>query len=287
MPTHRSTGEKSRREDESSVRGSHNDSYTYKMEEGLMKRTFSAFYGKTKWSVISYYDPDAVEAGMLRRVSDDPNLKHIEPRQEIVNKVLQGSASTSKDERRGSSFSHHLPSSSRDYEHVYELPHRPGTSSYSGQPMSGMPISNTSYSPSMHHGTTSYDQSPVTPIFQQSNPYTGPLPQTHYSSFSPSQTQPYAVNYQCQQNEQYTHIYHPQQQPVMDPRSYQEHAAQDRQDSNTQPPYAARPLYRQSSYHHESPSGFSPTRPDGQQMFGVWHAHDQKYYPPPPGARPN
>lgn len=87
----RSVGDKSRREDESSVRGSHMDSYAYKQDGGLMKRTFSAYYGDTKWSVISYYDPNRVDAGLLQRVSGDPMLKDIQPRSELKGKTLQSS----------------------------------------------------------------------------------------------------------------------------------------------------------------------------------------------------
>lgn len=83
---HRSAGDRSRREDEASVWGSHTDSYKY-AQGGLFKKTFSCYQGDTKWSVINYYDPRAVDAGLIAEVETDPNLQDIVPRPELVERL--------------------------------------------------------------------------------------------------------------------------------------------------------------------------------------------------------
>jgi hypothetical protein len=64
--------------------GSLIDSYEFK-EGGLMKKTISVKYQGTNHHIISYYTLEDVVHGKLKRPCEDPDLRDIQPRQELLN----------------------------------------------------------------------------------------------------------------------------------------------------------------------------------------------------------
>ncbi|KAF1974567.1 hypothetical protein BU23DRAFT_461471 [Bimuria novae-zelandiae CBS 107.79] len=63
--------------------GSLIDSYEFK-EGGLMKKTISVKYQGTNHHIISYYTLEDVVSGKLKRPCEDPNLRDIQPRPELL-----------------------------------------------------------------------------------------------------------------------------------------------------------------------------------------------------------
>lgn len=63
--------------------GSLIDSYEFK-EGGLMKKTISVKYQGTNHHIISYYTLEDVVHGKLKRPCDDPDLRDIQPRPELL-----------------------------------------------------------------------------------------------------------------------------------------------------------------------------------------------------------
>ena len=63
--------------------GSLIDSYEFK-EGGLMKKTISVKYQGTNHHIISYYTLEDVVAGKLKRPCEDPSLRDIQPRPELL-----------------------------------------------------------------------------------------------------------------------------------------------------------------------------------------------------------
>lgn len=300
--SNRGNSEKSRREDESSVLGSHHDSYPYKKECGLMKRTFSAYHGENKWSVISYYDPDHVTQGMLPRVCDDENLRDIEPR--LAPKYSQSpiSPQTSNESRASASMMGTRRPSASSYEPSYDQKHQATTSyptpptidgipepgSYAQEmPMTAAlrspPYDSPSYSPTVSYG----------PGFQgYSHGYTPSAQQYHYSY--PSYAAPV-------QSSMPSPIYNmPQQSPMIDPRSFSAHGSAHgsatpsrrgsvvpQQQSMMQHAHANGAYHESQTPYYTGPHGAPKFEHQPQPLYGAWSPHDERVFPPPKYARPN
>ncbi|KAF5248332.1 hypothetical protein FANTH_5961 [Fusarium anthophilum] len=71
-------------DDERHLVGSLVDSYDFK-EQGLVKKTISISYQGVPHHLVSYYNVEDVKAGLLSGPADDPRLRGVVPRSELVN----------------------------------------------------------------------------------------------------------------------------------------------------------------------------------------------------------
>ncbi|KAF4444063.1 Sge1 [Fusarium acutatum] len=71
-------------DDERHLVGSLVDSYDFK-EQGLVKKTISITYNGVPHHLVSYYNVEDVKAGLLSGPADDPRLRGVVPRTELVN----------------------------------------------------------------------------------------------------------------------------------------------------------------------------------------------------------